>query len=207
MKRKNLLLVYLFLLIFLCLLFFLLGIEWVIIWDIFVIEPLNPLTLKKCFFLPKKYNGDVLFFNDGPNVSTTLIGHKNKKISSEVKALLPSGEYSSISFVVNGKSIGRTVGGDFSTMFLLSGLAYLYAPEREEGLSSAVIGLGTGISAGLMGKLEKSREVTVLEIAPEVVENVRRSPSFNFGLNSNPKIKIIAQDGFKYFTKTRKNLI
>lgn len=164
----------------------------------------NPIYFKKMFFLPKKYNGDVLFFKDGPNASVTLIGHKNKEISSKIKALLPSGEYSSVSFVVNGKAIGRTVGGDFPTMFLLSGLGYLYAPEREEGLSTALIGLGTGISAGLMGRLEKSREVTVLEIAPEVVESVRRSPSFNFGLNSNPKVKIIAQDGFKYFTKTRK---
>ena len=164
-----------------------------------------PIYFKNLFSLPKKYRGDVLLFNDGPNASITLIGHKNKNISSKAKALVPSGDYSSVSFVVNGKAIGRTIGGDFSTMFLLSGLGYLYAPERgEEGLSSAVIGLGTGISAGLMGKLEKSREVTVLEIAPEVIESVRKSPSFNFGLNKNPKVKVLAQDGFKYFTKTRK---
>ena len=164
----------------------------------------NPIYFKKLFSLPKKYKGDLIFFNDGPNASVTVIGHKNKNTSQKVKDLVPSGDYSSVSFVVNGKAIGRTVGGDFSTMFLLSGLGYLYAPERGDGLSSAVIGLGTGISAGLMGKLEKSRDVTVLEIAPEVIESVKKSPSFNFGLNGNPKVKILAQDGFKYFAKTRK---
>ena len=88
-------------------------------------------------------------------------------------------------------------------MFLLSSLAYLYAPKKES-LSSAVIGLGVGISAGILAKLEKIRDTTVLEIAPEVVDNVRRSPAFSFGLLSNPKAKIIEQDGFKYFTKTKK---
>ena len=159
---------------------------------------------KKMFFLPKQYNkGSILYFNDGPDVSVSLIGYEQGKNSPDLKTLLPASKYSSISFVVNGKAIGNSL-GDFSTMFLLSSLAYLYAPEREQGLSSAVIGLGTGISAGVLGQLEKSSDVTVLEIAPEVIENVKRSPSFSFGLMSNSKVKILAQDGFKYFTKTRK---
>ena len=145
----------------------------------------------------------LFFFTDGPNVSASLIGYKSKTVTEEAKALVPSGKYSSVSFVVNGKAIGSTL-GDFPTMFLLSSLGYLYAPEKETGLSSAVIGLGTGISAGVMGQLDKSEEVTVLEIAPEVLDNVKRSPAFNFGVINNPKVKIIAQDGFKYFTKSKK---
>ena len=160
---------------------------------------------KKLFYLPKHYGeGEKLYFNDGPDVSVSLIGYKNREISPELKKLLPSKKsYYDVSFIVNGKAIGSSL-GDFSTMFLLSSLAYLYAPERAEGLSSAVIGLGTGISAGVLGKIEKSSDVTVLEIAPEVIDNVKRAPSFNFEVISNPKIKILAQDGFKYFTKTKK---
>ena len=160
---------------------------------------------KKLFFLPKHYGeGEKLYFNDGPDVSVSLIGYKNREISPELKKLLPSEKgYYDVSFVVNGKAIGGSL-GDFSTMFLLSSLAYLYAPDRSEGLSSAVIGLGTGISAGVLGKIDKSSDVTVLEIAPEVIDNVKRAPSFNFEVIANPKVKILAQDGFKYFTKTKK---
>ncbi len=165
-------------------------------------SPMN-FHFKKLFSLPSNHQSSVLYFNDGPNVSVTLLGRKNEKTRPELKALFPSSEYSGASYVVNGKAIADTV-GDFSTMFLLAGLGYLYAPERAEGLSSAVIGLGTGGTAGVLAHLEDSRDVTVLEIAPEVVDNVRREPSYSFGLLENPKAKVIAQDGFKYFTKTRK---
>lgn len=159
---------------------------------------------QKLFFLPKKYKtGDVISFTDGPNVSASLIGYKSKSVTKEARDLIPSGKYSSVSFVVNGKAIGNTI-GDFPTMFLLSALGYLYAPEREEGFDSAVIGLGMGISAGVMGAIEKSREVIVLEIAQEVIDNVKKAPAFNFGVADNPKVKMIAQDGFKYFTRSKK---
>ena len=163
-----------------------------------------PFHFKKAFHVPLHSNGEVLFFEDGPNVSITLVGQQKKSPDSDTNKdhLFPSSKYFSVSYVVNGKGIGNSV-GDFSTVFLLSSLAYLYAPEKAQ-LSSAVIGLGMGTTAGILAKLEKVRDLTVLEIAPEVVDNVRRSPAFSFGLLDNPKAKIIEQDGFKYFTKTRK---
>ena len=168
-------------------------------------QPSGPLFFnKKLFHLPNFHKGEILYFNDGPNSSVALIGHKTEGTSDWARKLVPAGDYDSIAFVVNGKAIGRTLGGDFSTMFLLPSLGRMFAPERAEGLSSAVIGLGTGISAGVMGSLKDSREVTVLEIAPEVIDMVRRSPGFNFGVMSNSKVKILPQDGFKYFTRTRK---
>lgn len=165
----------------------------------------GPDHFQKLFHIPKGYKkGEVIFFKDGTDVSATLLGFNKKKESNwELKKLLPSGKYTSVGFVVNGKGIGNA-SGDFSTFFLLPALGYLYAPEKEEGLSSAVIGLGTGISAGVMGRLKESRDVTVLEIAPEVIENVRQAPSFNFGVMKNPKVTVLPQDGFKYFTKTKK---
>ena len=189
----------------------------------FRIRSLRPDYFKKLFSLPKvSPSANLLFFDDGPDVSVSLLGYKGdnsprlkkllpvkkferaKNSPPEVaKNLPPSERYSAISFVVNGKAIGNSL-GDFSTMFLAGSLAYLHAPERAGGLSSAVIGLGTGISAGVLARLDESREMTVLEIAPEVVDNVRRAPSFSFNLMSNPKAKIIKKDGFKYFTRAKK---
>ena len=159
---------------------------------------------KKLFALPKNHGGEMVLFNDGPNATISLIGYKNQTLSDEAKSFYPPSQYDSFSFVVNGKAIGNSF-GDFSTMFLLSSIGYLYAPERgEEGITSALVGLGMGISAGVMASLPKTKELTVLEIAPEVIQAVRKEPSLSFGLVGNPKAKLIAQDGFKYFTKTKK---
>ena len=170
----------------------------------FRIRQPQPYHFEKLFFIPKISNkAEVLFLEDGPNASVALVGYPGKPAGkSEGKSLFPSSEYESVSYFVNGKAIGNSL-GDFSTTFLLASLGYLYAPGRI-GLSSSVIGLGMGITAGILAQLEKIKEVTVLEIAPEVVENVRRSPAFSFELLNNPKAKIIEQDGFKYFTKTKK---
>ena len=160
---------------------------------------------QKVFSIPKQNNQQkVLFFEDGPNASISLIAYPKSSDNSEQKQLFPSSkeEYQSVSYFVNGKGIGNSI-GDFSTFFLLSSIAYLYAPERKQ-LSSAVIGLGMGISAGILAQLDQVKDLTVLEIAPEVVDNVRRSPEFSFGLLDNPKAKVVTQDGFKYFTKTDK---
>ena len=158
---------------------------------------------QKMFFIPNQNEQEkLLFFEDGPNVSISLVAFPKSPDSSEEKQLFPSTEYQSTSFFVNGKAIGNSI-GDFSTVFLLASTAYLYAPERSQ-LSSAVIGLGMGSTAGFLAKLDEISDTTVLEIAPEVVENVKRSPDFSFGLLDNPKAKVIAQDGFKYFTKTDK---
>ena len=159
---------------------------------------------QKLFSIPKSsQTQEVLFFEDGPNVSITLSAFPKSSDISREKQLFPLLEkYRSVSYFVNGKAIGNSL-GDFPTFFLLSSLAYLYAPEGSQ-LSSAVVGLGMGISAGILAQLKQVKDLTVLEIAPEVVENVKRSPEFSFGLLDNPKVKIIEQDGFKYFTKTDK---
>ncbi|MCY4321784.1 MAG: fused MFS/spermidine synthase [Bdellovibrionaceae bacterium] len=155
---------------------------------------------KKIFSIPKKHKEKekLLFFEDGPNASISLVAFPKDTDSSNNKKLFPSAKHQSVSFIVNGKAIGNSL-GDFSTVFLLSSLAYLYAPKRDR-LSSAVIGLGMGTSAGILAQLEEMEDTTVLEIAPEVVDNVRRSPEFSFGLLDNPKAKVIAQDGLSGIT-------
>ena len=159
---------------------------------------------KKLFSIPdRNKDSKLLFFGDGPNVSVSLMAFPEvDKYFKDKEKLFPLSKYQSVSYFVNGKAIANSL-GDFSTMFLMSSLAYFYAPDRVQ-LSSAVVGLGSGVSAGVLSSLEEIKDTTVLEIAPEVVENVRRYPDFSFGLLDNPKAKIIEQDGFKYFTKTNK---
>ena len=174
----------------------------------FRIRQLQDYHFKDLFFMPKREGKEILFFEDGPNVSISLIAYfdpdRDDSDSRLEQKLFPEidSKYRSVSYVVNAKAIGNSL-GDFSTVFLLASLAYLYAPEKQQ-LSSALVGLGMGSTAGLLAQMKDMKDMTVLEIAPEVVDNVKRSPEFSFGLLDNPKAKIIEQDGFKYFTKTDK---
>ena len=119
-------------------------------------------------------------------------------------------ETSNYSIAVNGKSDGDTK-GDFSTVILLGSLPYLFSPAKEN-LSSAIIGLGTGITAGAMGLMKDIKETTVLEISPKVIKGIQYVSNlgyYNFQVTSNPKVKIVQRDAFKYFarTKTRFDII
>ena len=121
---------------------------------------------------------------------------------SENSAGAPGIPASSYSIIINGKSDGNTM-GDFSTMFLSSSLPYLFLPKApESGFSAAVIGLGTGVSAGALGKLKDIRSVSVLEISSEVIKAIKEAaPEFNFFAMRNPKIKILRTDAFRHFAK------
>ena len=166
---------------------------------------------KKWFSFPKAVskNRKRIYFNDGPN-TTVVVNQFSKTKKSVLKifthpALPPmfrKGVYYNI--VTNGKTDSNTL-GDFSTLFLIPGLPWLFAPSNVDGLSTAVVGLGTGVSAGLLGKFKGVKEVEVLEISPKVIESIKKAPPYlNFDVFHNPKIKFIETDAFKYFTKSRK---
>ena len=90
-------------------------------------------------------------------------------------------------------------------MVLLGSLPYFFAPEGEN-LLSAVVGLGTGITAGIMGLMEDIKETTVLEISPKVIKGMQVVSAlgyYNFQVTTNPKVKIVEKDAFKYFAKTK----
>ena len=169
-------------------------------------------TFTKWFFLPKSESKDVglLYFKDGPNTTVTVRKYlKTKNSESELKQLesffpFKFKKYFSYSLITNGKGDGHTL-GEFSTFFLLSGLTWLFAPSRSDGLSAAVVGLGTGISTAVFSQLEGIKDVQVLEISSKVIKGISLAPSYiNFNIFQNPKIDIIETDAFKYFTKTRR---
>ncbi len=170
---------------------------------------INSLHFKGVFSLiPNPPKGDVFFFQDGPNTSVALIKYRqgdeqSKEILSLAKMGYPKESYS---IFVNGKS-DSNVRGDFQTLFLLPTLPVLFFPiEEHVPLSTAVVGLGTGVSAGLMGKLDEVKDVTVLEISPKVIEAVKKIDHMNFNATSNPKIKIKELDAFKFFTRNTKKI-
>ena len=162
-----------------------------------------PWHFQKVFHLPQTAAVKVAFFDDGPNTTVSILSYPPEpeaKRIQKIQKITPE-VVNAYSVVVNGKSDGHSI-NDFSTVVLLSSLGYLFLPEKPD-LSSAVIGLGTGISAGVLGKLEDMKEVVILEIAPAMISGLK-SIRTNFNFKSNPKVKIVERDAFRYFTGTDK---
>ena len=158
---------------------------------------------QKLFHLPVRGEYTVAFFDDGPNATVSILSYPVEKDIERVRKIqkiIPE-ITNSYAVMVNGKSDGNSI-NDFSTMALLSSLGYLFAPD-EPNLSSAVIGLGTGISAGVFGKLEDIKEVVVLEISHAVISGLKSIRS-SFDSPSNPNVRIVERDAFRYFTGTDK---
>ena len=166
--------------------------------------PISEVHFKGIFELPFVMKDmKAAYFEDGPNTTVTLLGSKNR-LSSEAERLKKIGFPSeSYSIVVNGKS-DSNIQGDFTTVFLLSILPYLHLSEEKRAHNAAVIGMGTGVSAGILGKLDTVKEVTVLEISSKLLEAVKKIDTLNFNASTNPKIKTIETDAFKYFTRNKR---
>ena len=157
---------------------------------------------QKLFYLPDTAPGnDRPFLEDGPNSTVSILSHKSVADISIAQKIIPQ-ITESYSVIVNGKSDGNLL-NDFSTTFLASSLAYLFAPEGSA-LSTAVIGLGTGVSAGVLGKIKNVKDVVVLEISHAVISALKSISSYKFDVMSNPKIRIVERDAFRYFTRTDK---
>ena len=169
-------------------------------------------SFTKWLFLPKPTARDMepVYFKDGPNTTVEVSKFfKTTEIESKLnflKSFFPFQfkKYFAYSLATNGKGDGHTL-GEFSTFFLIPGLTWLFAPFRSEGLSAAVIGLGTGISTAVFSQLEDVKNVKVLEISPKVVKGISLAPSYlNFNIFHNQKVNIVEIDAFKYFTKAQK---
>jgi spermidine synthase len=108
------------------------------------------------------------------------------------------------SLVINGKHDGDTL-SDYSTITLAAMLPYFHAPDRTD-LRAAVVGLGTGVTAGVLGHAEDVQQVTAVEISSTLVDSIRLFEEANLGLSTNPKVEIVATDGFKYFSRLTRRL-
>lgn len=141
-------------------------------------------------FLPKfktRNNVKSLYFDDGPNTSVTVAVSESSNM----------GQDGSLSLIVNGKSDGSVV-GDFSTMSLSATIPYIYSKKTKD-LKVAVIGLGTGTTAGIISSVRGVSSVDVLEISPKVIAAAPLFDEFTYGLSRNKKANFIELDAFKYF--------
>jgi spermidine synthase len=126
------------------------------------------------------------YFEDGAGSTVAVIGHSTAQ--GETKSIM-----------VNGKSDSSTI-GDYSTISLLSILPLLYTDKIID-LKTAVVGLGTGVTAGLLGELNFTSVVDVSEISPEVIKAQEFFKKENYNLLSNKKININAIDAFNFFKR------
>ncbi|WP_395840309.1 fused MFS/spermidine synthase [Cystobacter fuscus] len=95
-----------------------------------------------------------------------------------------------LSFLVNGKSDGNSV-GDASTQVMGGLIGALAHPNPRHAL---VIGLGTGSTAGWLGSVPEMERVDVVEIEPAILEMARRCADVNERVLDNPKVNIIFDD-------------
>jgi len=96
-----------------------------------------------------------------------------------------------VSFLVNGKSDGSSVGDKGTQAFL----GLLPAALHGHAKSAFVVGLGTGMSAGLLGRVPGIERVDVAELEPSVLEVARRVALANGDALANPKVHVLNGDG------------
>lgn len=158
-----------------------------------------PASLEKAGFFHKPSHllgGDLRFLKDGPDGTVTVVEFLRRRAQQASQSII------SRSLIVNGKSDGNTV-GDYSTMALVATIPYLHA-NKESGLEVAVVGFGTGITAGLAGRMKDVERVEVIEISRTVLEAGRYFEVHNHNALDNPKIKTIESDAFRYFSRGSK---
>ena len=151
--------------------------------------------------MPEFEREDVRFFRDGPDTTIAVLKYEDcgKRFDDGSGVPLPSS-----ALFNNARSEGDTA-WDHSTMTLSGLLPYLFAPERDD-LQVGVVGLGTGVTAGLLGVAQDVAQVTVSEISPTVVQAGRLFDPANYGVMDNPKVRVEPIDGFKYFAHLRNSL-
>jgi spermidine synthase len=136
------------------------------------------------------------FFTDGPNTSVGVLDEINH-LDQVVK------NYPDIAIMVNGKSDSSTV-GDYATTSMISVLPYLYSSKPE--MTTAMIGVGTGVSAGVFTKLPAIKAIDVIEISPAVMQAQKYFDFANESFWENPKVTIHEKDAFQYLRSLDKKL-
>jgi len=123
----------------------------------------------------------MLFYTDGPSSSVAI-----------EEGLSRTGELSR-HIKTNGKSDGSTV-MDYATMSLAGIVPALLADNPR---SSFVIGFGTGVTAGALGRVPTMERVLVAEISHGVIEGAPIFDPDNHGVTQDPRIEIIRSDAYR----------
>ena len=133
----------------------------------------------------------VLALSDGPNTTVGVMESRGNEGAV------------SLSIMVNGKSDSSSH-KDFGTTSLLALIPYLAHYSPGEKLRASVVGLGTGVTVGVLGQFEGVGEVDALEISSEVVKMNHFFDPYNYRALKNPKVTAHVIDAFKFYVKNSK---
>ena len=124
------------------------------------------------------------YLKDGPNATIAVLNH-----------LKDNGDIHSKSIIVNGKSDGNTK-GDYGTATLHSLIPYIMTKGQQ--LKTMVIGIGTGISAGVLSSAKRVSKVDVIEISSAMIDSVEFMAPENLNFHKNSKTTIHQNDAFQF---------
>jgi tetratricopeptide (TPR) repeat protein len=67
-----------------------------------------------------------------------------------------------------------------------------------------LIGMGAGVSTGIIATYPSVERVTVVELSEEVPDGAAEFAEWNFNVRENPKVNVVINDGANYVKATRK---
>jgi len=102
-------------------------------------------------------------------------------------------------FIVNGKTDGNAI-GDAATQ-VMSGL--VGAALHPNPKTALVVGLGTGSTAGWLGKVESLERVDVVELEPAVLHMAQLSTAVNEDVLHNPKVNTLLGDAREFLLTSK----
>jgi spermidine synthase len=101
-------------------------------------------------------------------------------------------------FTVNGKTDGGT--GDLTPQVRLGMVPMLLNPAARR---VAVVGLGTGVTAGTAGMFHGVESIDIVEIEPAVLEASRYFDAENAGILLDPRTRVHVDDGRSFLESRR----
>ena len=102
---------------------------------------------------------------------------------------------------VNAKPVATTYLYDMRALKMLGHLPVILHPDPKEVL---IIGLGAGVSSGIIASYPAVQDVTVVELCEEVPGGTAQFADWNFNALENPKLRVVINDGANYVKATRK---
>ncbi len=107
-----------------------------------------------------------------------------------LESTVAAGRKFGTSFIVNGKTDGNSL-GDAPTQIMSGLLGAILHPSPKRAL---VVGLGTGSTAGWLGRVQGMERVDVVELEPAVVGIAVECAPINERVLENPKVRVVLGD-------------
>ncbi len=102
---------------------------------------------------------------------------------------------------INAKPVATTYLYDMRALKMLGHLPVLLHPEPRDVL---IIGLGAGVSGGIIASYPAVENVTIVELCAEVPGAAAKFADWNYQVLDNPKVKIVIHDGANYVKAVRR---